>query len=106
MIWPWLILGISLWLYHLLTPLDINPVIWNNPDPLPKLDHNWRKNDRLVDALHVNEGSITAPESIVFDPRTGDGYASLSDGRVVSLDIHGVYKEDILFIGGKLTIYH
>jgi hypothetical protein len=97
-----LVLGISYWIFHFLVPpSEIQPVLWEQPDPLPYLNGSWSKNEALVDSLHLNDGLITAPESIAINPLSGVGYASLSDGRVVSLDQNGLYLDDLFFVGGS-----
>jgi hypothetical protein len=107
MIFNWLslfILGLSLGIYVFLKPteMEILPVLWVDPDPLPSLSNQWAKNSQLIDTFHKNLGNVIAPESIAIDQKSGIGYASLSDGRVVSLDIHGNYLEDIFFVGGRI----
>jgi hypothetical protein len=105
MIWlSFVILGISLWIYVFLRPteLEITPVLWFHPDPLPSLSNQWAKNSALIDTIHLNIGNVVAPESIAIDKNSGIGYASLADGRIVSLDIHGNYLEDVFFVGGKI----
>jgi hypothetical protein len=102
MVWAAIfVLGISCWIFHRLAPpSEIQPVIWDQPDPLPSLNGSWSRNEALLDAVHLNEGLLTAPESIAINPISGIGYVSLSDGRVVSIDQNGLYLDDLFFVGG------
>ena len=77
-----------------------NPTNWENPDRLPSLEGPWAVNDILSHTLHLQVGNVTAPEAYAIDPRFGIVYASLSDGRVVSLSPEGGDRGTVFFTGG------
>lgn len=56
-------------------PSVLDPVIWENPFPLPALINAYSPNDILVNTELLCEGGCTAPESIAIDPLTGTVYA-------------------------------
>jgi hypothetical protein len=77
-----------------------DPTNWENPDHLPSLEGPWVVNNDLRHTLHLHIGDVTAPEAFAIDPRFGIVYASLSDGRVVSLSPEGNYRGTVFFTGG------
>jgi hypothetical protein len=78
----------------------LDPVLWNNPFPLPAMSDAWAVNNILSSAKHVAFAGL-GPESLTVNPRDGVVYTGVSDGRVISFDKDGNYLHDIFFVGGK-----
>lgn len=85
-----------------LKPSVLNPVLWTEPNPLPTLTGPLTPNTLLTHVRKVGH-DFSGPESIVFDPVTGHGYASVSDGSVIRLSQDGVFEERVFFTGGYLA---
>lgn len=101
-----LILFLSFICYFYFFPLQIlRPVLWEFSDSLISLEGTWKKNNELKDTLHLNFNVILSPESISFDNFTGNGYASLSNGRIIEINKDGNYIQDLFFVGGNLFLF-
>jgi hypothetical protein len=74
-----------------LTPSILQPVLWKDPNPLPSLTGSLAPNTLLTHIRKVSH-DFSGPESIVFDPVTGQAYASVSDGSVIRLSAQGEYE--------------
>ena len=60
-------------LYNMQTSV-LEPVIWNNPSPLPALTGAYAPNDVLIKTELLCKGECNAPESIAFDAAHGIMY--------------------------------
>eukprot|EP01035_Chromulina_nebulosa_P020025 gene20025-26001_t len=80
-------------------PSPLDPVLWTEPFELPQLIGPVKPNKILQNHIKLGESQILAPESLAFDEESGDGFASLSDGRIVKLNKNGDYIRDISFKG-------
>ena len=93
------------WLYYK-TPSALEPTLWKNPFPLPKLTGPLTPNTYLQHvekATCSKEGNCISPESLAIDQSTGDMYASLADGRIVKLDKTGSFLANVFFSGGYVA---
>ena len=81
-------------IYYML-PSPLEPTLWQNPFPLPKLIGPLTPNNLLQHAEKAmcnQHGNCIAPESMAI--------ASLADGRIVKLDKTGSFLANVFFSGG------
>lgn len=96
------IIVLNIAVFYYLLPSVLQPVIWEFPTPLPKLEGPTAPNTILSKAYEV-PGNYGGPESVAFDPETGVGYISFNDGGVGAFDAHGRLFRRVFFSGGFVS---
>lgn len=98
---PYFVVAIAI-IYNML-PNVLEPVLWTEPSLLPSLEGNLKPNTVLDATTFKYLNVFSAPESIAFDDKLGFVYASLNDGRVISLTKDGEYIRTIFFTGSYIS---
>lgn len=79
----------------------LEPVLWETPNALGSFSGPTAVNDVLKHGVKIT-GNFSGPESIAFDPSTGNAYASFNDGTVGSFGQTGEFLGRVFFVGGFL----
>ena len=96
-------MGVFVAFVYYKTPSALEPTLWQNPFPLPKLTGPLTPNtflQQVEKATCSKHDNCISPESLVIEKSTGDIYASLADGRIVKLDKTGSFLANVFFSGG------
>lgn len=93
------VIGIAAVVYYRVTPSVLDPVLWDDPSPLLKLDGALAPNSILQHAVKIAP-HLHGPESTAFDDENGMAFVSFGDGAVRSFTKDGQLKEAVFFTGG------
>lgn len=92
---------LPIFMIHFL-PTVLDPVLWTNPNPLPRLLGKLSPNSLLQNPLKI-VANFAGAEAFAVDSSTGNVYAGMNDGTIAVFSQDHKYIQRVFFTGGFVS---